>query len=44
MGYIIVGLSFHEISNKFKYINMIIVGNLMVIAALGGMLAITIFL
>lgn len=44
VGYIIVGLSFHELSNKFKYVNMIIVGNMMVNIALAGMLVVSIIL
>lgn len=42
MGYIIIGLTFHELSNKFKYVNLIIVGNMLVNLALTGMLVISI--
>jgi hypothetical protein len=44
VGYIIIGLTFHELSNKFKYVNLIIVGNMLVNFALAGMLLISIFL
>lgn len=40
----IVGMVFHSISNNFKYVNLIIVGNLIVNLSLAGMLITAIYL
>ncbi len=41
-GYIIIGLTFHSISNQFKYVNLIIFGNIVVDLALAGFLIVSI--
>lgn len=44
VAYMIVGIVFHSISNKFQYVNLIIVGNIIVNLSLAGMLLTTIYL
>lgn len=44
VGYIIIGLTFHQMSNKYKYINLIVFGNILVNLSLAGLLIISILL
>jgi hypothetical protein len=41
-GYLTVGFSYHYISNHFKYVNLIITGNLIVNASLLAILLVSI--
>ena len=44
VAYMIVGMAFHSISNRFQYIHLIIVGNMIVNLALAGVLLTAIYL
>ena len=44
VGYLIIGLSYHEVSNKLKYSKIIFIGNMMVNVALVGLFIISITL
>ena len=37
VGYLIIGLSYHMISNKIKYSNIILIGNMVINISLFGM-------
>jgi MFS family permease len=42
VGYILIGLTYHMLSNKFKYVNLIIIGNILINLSLLAILIVSI--